>query len=167
MTRSSKDVGAAWGRLIGMAVDACKSHHAAHAAKPAHTTDQKPHGPFVHSRRKHGETPDPNNEETTITLTAHQRCRPTWTGQRGVVTLTFDQQTQMHFDHSPVHLLPAGENLTSAVQTATPNPMQLTGPGSIEVSIDAQLPRGLYLGNLVQASTNNLQPLLIYIDDLI
>lgn len=165
MTRSSTEVGAAWGRLVGLAVDACKSHAAAHTA-PA-IDEMRRHGPFIHSRRKHGENPDPNAEETTITLTAHQRCRPTWTGQRGVVNVTFDQQAQMQFDLSPVSLLPAGENLTSAAQTATPNPMQLTGPGSIEVSIDAQLPRGLYLGSLVQASTNNLQPLLIYIDDLI
>ncbi|MEY2397608.1 MAG: hypothetical protein QOJ00_782 [Actinomycetota bacterium] len=157
MTRDADAVAAAWGRLVGLAVDACQSHHAAHAV-----TDS---GKKAFGKKERGGT-DPDPQQMSFTVSPHQRCRPTSTGQRGVVVLNYEQAGQLQFDYSPVYLLPAGEPRTNAAQTATPSPMQLTAPGYVEVSIEPQLPRGLYVGELHDA-TGKGDPLLIYIDDLI
>src|SRR5205085_12562551 len=129
MTRDAEAVGAAWGRLARLAVDLCQSHHAAHQ-------DGESHEKKTHGKKEHRGTvdPDPNGEVSAFTLTPHQRCRPTTTPARGVVVLSFEQSTLMQFDYTAVHLLPAHEPLTKGNgETATPNPMSLTGPGAVEV----------------------------------
>jgi hypothetical protein len=141
----AKRVGDAWGRLAGLAVDACKSHHESHTIVAP--KDEK--GDPGH-REPTGED---NDELIGFILSTTQRCKQSWTNKKGEVELLIDVPGPLELMPPQMRLLPAGANMSNAVTDGIPLPQQFSanaiGRQRVHVSIPPTLPRGLYVGRLV------------------
>ena len=174
MARTTKQVGDAWGRLFGLAVDACQSHHAAHcncddapAASGKKETGAKGDGHGGHHRR-HVRDPQDQSEIHAITLTAEQRCNDSWTGKRGEVIVNYEPTGVTVFDAPAMRLVPATGPQAAQSHAGGMNPGQVAPPGvkDVVVSLNPSLGRGMFIGRLCPnngGTPNN--PVLIYIDD--
>lgn len=161
MPRDSAEVGAAWGRLFGLAVHACKACHASKC-----NCDGRAAKPYIPKPETTGHAPDPTSELSELIVTPSQRCESMWTTNKGEVLVSYDQPGSHVFDYLQMFYLQAGETLSTNGKTGTPNPMNLPGPGKVEVTIDPLSERGLYVGH-VHSATGAARPVLIYIDDVI
>jgi len=158
----AKRVGDAWGRLAGLVVDACKSHHESHTIVAAKGDERDP------GQRER--TGSDNDELDGFILTENQRCKPSWTAKKGEVELLIDVPGQLDLQPPRMRLLRAGENMSNAVYDGVPVPHHFSAAAQerVHVSIDPMLSRGLYVGRLVPVggSQPNI-PVLIYIDDVV
>jgi hypothetical protein len=150
VTYTRKEIGDAVGSLFGVAVDACKSHHESHLAKPG-----------VIERRV-------GTEISSATATSSQHCEPSWTGTAGETRLSVNAAGAMQLAAATMTMLEAGKAMSTQPNSGYPNPNQIqAGTTPVTIGIDAALPRGLYFGRLRSASGVALDdPVLIYIDGI-
>ena len=166
MARTAKQVGDAWGRLFGLAVDAYESHHAAHCS----SDDER------HAKASRDDTPAPkkrrvpDGEIGEVILTADQRCPDSWTGTKGEVRVNYNAPAVTYLAPPAMRLMPATGPMAA-------NSHQATAPGDVPAGINdvvvslaalvSTLSRGLYVGRLAPANGGNPDnPVLIYLDDV-
>jgi hypothetical protein len=173
--RTPKEVGDAWGRLVGLAVDACQSHHAAHGDcddEEARTPTGGDDNPRKRAPKKLGgkkKRQVPGGELDSVTLTESQRCPDSWTKTKGEVVVSYTAPAVSQLAHPAMHLLPADGALTNASYTADAPVDAPQGVSDVVVSLAAQLPMsgGLYIGRLRPVSGGQRDnPVVIYIDDV-
>lgn len=154
MRYSRKEVGDAVGALFAVAVDACKSHHEAHAVEPASPG---------HLTRRTG------SEIGSATATVSQRCAPSWTGNAGETVVAVEAAGTTMLAPANMAMLVAGQVMSTQTQPGDPYPNQLSaGTHSVKVAINSGSPRGLHVGWLRSASGVALsEPVLIYMDEVL
>ncbi len=157
MTYTRKEVGDAVGYLFGVAVDACKSHHASHLPPES-----------GHTEKPGSEKPRDESEIGRTTATSSLRCDPSWTGVAGQTTITVEAASAMTLASATMTMLEAGKPISTQPNAGAPSPNQIpAGVTPVTISIYSGLARGLYFGRLRSAAGAALdEPVLIYIDGI-
>ena len=163
MNDSARTAGDKWGRLFGLAVDACKSHHECEC-------DEHDGPPWVVARRPL--VPDPIPTIDSITFTTKMTCdEPTWTQHNGQARIPYDPPGTVTFAAPIVmHELPATDQSSTAASEARAAPPAVSASGLVTVTLGnvRNLHRGLYTG-YVGPNANSVgpaTPILIYVDDV-
>jgi hypothetical protein len=149
-----KAVGDAWGRLAGVAVDACKSHHECHCA-PADAS-------IVAKRTE---------REAHRFSVDKAKCAPSGGGEKYETRVAFPATTAtISLAVSQMHLLDAGKPMSTVAVGAGPNPDQVQASAygsSVTVAVEAVTPPGLYVGRVGAATGGPPEvPVVIFIDGL-
>jgi hypothetical protein len=161
MARTAKQVGDAWGRLAGLAVDACQSHHEAHGTGAVH----------VEAQVGRTERRVPGGEIDGVTVSANQRCPDSWTGTKGEVRVNYEVPVATYLAAPAMRRVPADGPMAALSYNAAAPVDVPKGCNDVVVSLAAlvsTLPRGLYVGRLCPVNggqPNN--PVLIFLDDVI
>ena len=149
-----KTVGDAWGKLAGVVVDACKSHHECHC-------DTTPTKPIL---------PGMPRETTRVTISKTPCIHSAGPHNYEAMVAVPPTTATMSLAVSEMHELDAGKAMSTVPVGAAPEPSQLPASAQsarIKVGVEAVTPPGLYVGHVGPATGAQPQvPVIIFIDGL-
>jgi hypothetical protein len=147
-------VGDAWGRLAGVVVDACKSHHECHCGDPA-----------AHVLKR-----EQTREATELKVSPHKCVRSTGKTTFETVVAVSSGGTDLYLAVSAMNLLSAGKPMATNAIGASPEPdhiTPLTNSERVTVKVEAITPPGLYVGRLGPNTGGDPQiPILLFVDGM-